>query len=71
MSNDTDLTTQYENLIKDLAKSHIEGIRRGYKQGYLDGRRDEQKKMDPVVSDGTRHGSPLSASELGKRRKRG
>lgn len=73
MSNDINWTTYYEDLMRDIAESHIQGIRRGYRQGYADGIKDgiaqERKRMDPVVSDATRHGSPLGASELRNRRR--
>jgi hypothetical protein len=68
--NNYDWTKHYEDFIRDLADKHFQSIKRSYQQGYIDGRRDEQKKMDPVVSDGTRHGSPLAAAELSKRRRR-
>lgn len=72
MSNDINWTTYYEDLMRDIAESHVQGIRRGYRQGYIDGLKDgiaqERKRMDPVVSDGTRHRSPLCASELRRRR---
>lgn len=72
MDNNGNNTTQYEELLAMLARSHVEGIRRGYRRGYLDGLNDgiaqERKRMNPVVSDATRHGSPLGAAELRSRR---
>ena len=77
MDNNGNNTTEYEEVLAMLARSHIEGIRRGYRQGYEDGHADghqqgiqeERKRMDPIVSDATRHGSPLGAAELRNRRR--
>lgn len=52
---------------KGYGTGYTRGKTEGYKQGYDHGVQDADKYYDSVVSDGTRHRSPLCARELGKR----
>ena len=74
--------TEYEALLADIARAHIEGIRRGYKIGYKDGHRDghkdgerdaverEKQRMNPAIAEGTRMGSSECARELESRKRK-